>query len=273
MTLHFVRAGYKLYINFSITHLFWFVVVKKSFQTVQQAVEQQGRERSVAVHKFALCVSHFLHSQETLILETDFLWQLLWAKTILSCSSLHTEKEQETEGGGNFETHLPHLTGCGALPLLHFLFYDHIFSLSEYLFFHLLNCCLSSSRSAHVSVQSAVCFFKCQHAGACLGGGVAQASAYSKGACRAEVRWNSQGPNINTACNTPSQHAFKTSEEVNIWASQCKQPVICWVYKTVKRNPTDPGLNPNTVSLCWMWIHTCRDYAHAGTKILNKMIR
>lgn len=34
------------------------------------------------------------------------------AESTLSCSGLHTQKNEEgIEGGGSFETHLPHLTG------------------------------------------------------------------------------------------------------------------------------------------------------------------
>lgn len=123
----------------------WVGCLKKKSLVFERCSRLWGSkgERGVQQCTSSLCVEgHFLHSQETLILETDFLWQLIWAKALLkpfsTDSRVHTETKQGTEGGGSFETHLPHLTGCGVLPLLHFLFYNHIFSLSKYISLALL---------------------------------------------------------------------------------------------------------------------------------------
>lgn len=226
---------------------------------VQQAVEQQRRERSVAAHKLALCRAisciHRKHSYWKQIF-SDSWFEPKPFSAVPACTQSQKLREETLKLAPLI------LQGVG-----HFLSYIFSFTTTYFLslntFFPLfiLNCCLPSSCRAQVSVQNAVWFFKCQHTGACPGGGVASASAYGEGACRAEVRWNSQGPNVNTACDTPSQRAFKTSEEVNIWAPQCKRPVICWVYKTVRRNPVDPGLNPNSLSVLDVDTYTCQDYA------------
>lgn len=140
------------------------------------------------------------------------------AETALGCSSQRTEEKGGAEGGCSFETHLPHLTGCGVRPSLFFFLFTatHFLSFSVciplFLGLSSPNGCLFSSCKAHVSLLSAVWFFKCQHSAAMPGWrSYPGLSGTVRGPCRALVRWNSQGPNVNTACDTPSQHAFKPS--------------------------------------------------------------
>lgn len=142
MLVSFPKTGYKTF--FSITHLsgscchfkyyrpFFFGLSspagsRKGERERARGVQQIGSHSSQAV----LCLEGcFLHSQETLILETDFLWQLIWASGKHSQLLQPAHKNEEgIEGGGNFETHLPHLTGCGVLPSIFFLLLTTIYFL------------------------------------------------------------------------------------------------------------------------------------------------
>ena len=118
-------------------------------------------------------------------------------------------------GRGSFETHLPHLTGWGVLPSLAFLFYDHRLFLCCTVFFPPLfspNClpflhmhgscftaewCLVFQMSTHGSLPG-----RRSYPNLCSSVGV-HAEQWSDGTAR--------GPNINTACDTPSHNAFKPS--------------------------------------------------------------
>lgn len=154
---------------------------------VLQAPEQKGRERrAVALRRlltgFALCGGPFpaftgnAHIGNRFSPTVDLSQSL--TETTLSCSGLCAEKKRkELREGGSFETHPSHLPGCGVFPSLFVLFYNHIFSLSFFSQSPHQTAALSSSCRAHVSLLSAVWFFKCQHTGACLGGGVTPASA------------------------------------------------------------------------------------------------
>lgn len=87
------------------------------------------------------------------------------------------------------------LQGVGYFLHYFFFFYEHIFSLSLSLFHspH-QTAALSSSCGAHVSLLSAIWFFKCQHTGACLGGGVTSASAVQWGSTQSPGQMEQPGP-------------------------------------------------------------------------------
>lgn len=182
---------------------------------VLQEAEKEREERSsstVTPHKLCFVWRDvFLRSQETLILETDFLWQLIWAKArlkALSAAPACTLKKNEEgiEGGGSFETHLPHLTGWGVFPSILFLFLTTTYFLS--LLLCSPNCCPSLLKF-HCWVLFGFSNVNTQEpAGA---EELSRPQRCSQGPCGALVGWNSQGPNINTACDAPSQHAFKPS--------------------------------------------------------------
>lgn len=118
---------------------------------VLQAPEQKGERGLQHLHvdswQALLCVEGcFLLSQETLILETDFLWQLIWAKARLkplsAAPACTRKKEEEIEGGGSFETHLTHLTECGISSIILSVLQPHIFLLSLFLSLSSPSCCL-----------------------------------------------------------------------------------------------------------------------------------
>ncbi len=166
---------------------------------------------------FALCGGPFPvnagNGPLLLILETDFLWQLIRAKALLKpLSAVRACTVKRRKGGGSFETHLPHLTGCGVFPSLFFLLlWPHIFSLSLSFTLHtkllpfppcaeLMFHCWVLFGFSNVNTQESAWVEE-----------LPQPKRYSESPRRALVRWNSQGPNVNTARDTPSQRAFKPS--------------------------------------------------------------
>lgn len=123
-------------------------------------------------HVLALCGASFpAFTGNTHIGKT---FSLSPVRNTLSCPGLLTVTEESITC--SFETRVPRPAGCGVFPSLSFFFFTATYFLPVSLS-SLKNCCLSTSCRAHVSLQSAVWFSKCQHTGACLGGGVTPASA------------------------------------------------------------------------------------------------
>lgn len=191
----------------------WLLVLLKRVNSCSFGLEwycrlQSGKaERSAAAPRwlltsFALCGGLFpaltgsAHIGNRFSLTVDLSQSL--TESTLSCSVLHAEKEEGIEGGGSFETHLPHLAGCGVFPSLFILslfFFTTAYFLSFY-FFHSLHqtAALSSSCRAYVSLLSAICFFKCQHTAARLGGGVTPARAGRRGSTQSPGSMEQPGP-------------------------------------------------------------------------------
>lgn len=105
------------------------------------------------------------------------------------------------------------LQGVGYFLHYFFCFYDHIFSLSLFLSLSSPSCCLFLLVEGSCFTAECCLVFQMSTHGSLPGWrSYPQPQQHSKGPYGALIRWNSQGPNVNTACDTPSQHAFKPSD-------------------------------------------------------------
>lgn len=192
-------------------------------RVVLQAAERKRSERSAVAPRWlltscALCGGPFpaftgnAHIRNRFSLTVDS--SQSQTESSLSCSGQHTEKE----GGSSFETHLPHLTGCGVFPSLFFLLFLFLFFTTTYflsLFLSLSspNCCplLLMQRSCFTA-ECYLVFSNVNTREPAWAEELPRASAVQWGSTQSALSdGNSRGPNINTACDTPSQHAFKPS--------------------------------------------------------------
>lgn len=207
--IYYIFLGLKC----SIPHLYLEVYVLWVWE-VLQAPEWKVRERSAWAPLWlltgsALCGGLFpaftgnAHIGNRFSLTVDICQSP--AKTTLSCCSLQAEKRGRDGEGGQLWNSFPSSNRVWGISFIILsVLRSHIFSLAFFQSPHEAPA-FSSSLRARVSVLSAVWFFKCQHTGACPGRGVTPAWAAQWG-----PMW-AQDLNVNTACDTPSQHTFKPS--------------------------------------------------------------